>query len=85
MANRAANDLSAPILLLFSGGVDSTLLAALLHEEIPRESPIDLCNVSFNNNEAPDRISTWMRPRLSNTERCCRFDIGTGDVDDMGT
>ena len=68
MANAAADDLSSPVLLLFSGGVDSTLLAAMLHEAMPHESPIDLCNVTFNSDEAPDRISTLSCICLSNME-----------------
>ena len=44
-------------MVLFSGGVDSTLLATLLHEVTPIQVPIDLCNVSFDGENAPDRIS----------------------------
>jgi len=45
----------APFLVLFSGGVDSTLLAAMLHKTVDSSLEIDLCNVSFNQGHAPDR------------------------------
>lgn len=34
--------------ILFSGGLDSVVLAALAHRHIPVEMPIELINVSFN-------------------------------------
>jgi asparagine synthetase B (glutamine-hydrolysing) len=45
----------APVLLLFSGGVDSTLLAALTHEALPPGVPIDLANICFDGGKSPDR------------------------------
>lgn len=47
----------APLLILFSGGVDSTLLAALAHEALPPEAPIDLASVCFDGGASPDRLS----------------------------
>lgn len=47
----------APLLLLFSGGVDSTLLAALAHEALPPGLPIDLASVCFDAGRSPDRQS----------------------------
>ncbi|XP_063673989.1 LOW QUALITY PROTEIN: asparagine synthetase domain-containing protein 1-like [Bolinopsis microptera] len=45
-------------LLFFSGGIDCTVLAALLHRSVPSCEPIDLLNVSFGNcDKTPDRIS----------------------------
>jgi len=38
---------SAPVLVLFSGGLDSTVLAALVDLHLPRNCPIDLINVAF--------------------------------------
>ncbi|CAH9115028.1 unnamed protein product [Cuscuta europaea] len=46
-----------PIALLFSGGLDSMILAALLDQCIDANYAIDLLNVSFDGQCAPDRIS----------------------------
>lgn len=40
---------SAKVAVLFSGGLDCTLLARLSHEILPIEEPIDLLNVAFEN------------------------------------
>lgn len=45
----------APLLVLFSGGVDSVLLAALAHRCLPPGAPIDLANVCFDAGRSPDR------------------------------
>lgn len=42
--------------LLFSGGLDSTMLAALVAETLPQREPVELLNVAFHK-EAPDRIT----------------------------
>ncbi|XP_047967075.1 asparagine synthetase domain-containing protein 1 isoform X3 [Salvia hispanica] len=47
----------APIAVLFSGGLDSMIIAALLHQCIDSEYEIDMLNVSFDGESAPDRIS----------------------------
>ncbi|KAF3431594.1 hypothetical protein FNV43_RR26325 [Rhamnella rubrinervis] len=47
----------APVAILFSGGLDSMILAALLHECLDISYEIDLLNVSFDEQSAPDRIS----------------------------
>lgn len=47
----------ARILILFSGGVDSTLIAALAHEAISPDEPIDLINICFGDGSSPDRIA----------------------------
>ncbi|CAL4891493.1 unnamed protein product [Urochloa decumbens] len=47
----------APIAVLFSGGLDSMILAALLDQCIDPKWTIDLLNVSFDGQLAPDRIS----------------------------
>ncbi|EAU92919.2 asparagine synthase [Coprinopsis cinerea okayama7 len=40
---------SARLAILFSGGIDSTILTFLAHRHIPIEEPIDLLNVAFEN------------------------------------
>jgi asparagine synthetase B (glutamine-hydrolysing) len=35
--------------VLFSGGLDCTVLARILHELLPKDEPIDLLNVAFEN------------------------------------
>ena len=39
----------AKVAILFSGGLDCTLLARLAHEILPENEPIDLLNVAFEN------------------------------------
>lgn len=47
----------ALVAVMFSGGVDSALLALLAHEAIAPHSPIDLLNVCFADGKSPDRLS----------------------------
>ena len=43
--------------ILFSGGLDSVLLCALLHRHIPSEEAVDLYNVCFAGGKSRDRLS----------------------------
>lgn len=49
----------ARIGVLFSGGIDSLILAALAAQHLPPDEPIELINVAFGSNPlaAPDRIT----------------------------
>lgn len=46
-----------PVAVLFSGGLDSMILAALVDQCLASQCSIDLLNVSFEGESAPDRIS----------------------------
>ncbi|CAA7387771.1 unnamed protein product [Spirodela intermedia] len=54
---QTAEEKPAPLALLFSGGLDSMILAALSHQCLDQQYEIDLLNVSFDGLVAPDRIS----------------------------
>lgn len=56
--NKLADDELAPIAILFSGGLDSMILAALLDQCLDFKWTIDLLNVSFDGQLAPDRVSS---------------------------
>ncbi|CAH1450815.1 unnamed protein product [Lactuca virosa] len=49
-----------PVAVLFSGGLDFMILAALLDECLDSKFEIDLLNVSFDGELALDRISAMM-------------------------
>lgn len=53
----AGPDAPTPCALGFSGGVDSCILAALLDRHLPPHCAIDLANVSFDGEAAPDRAN----------------------------
>ncbi len=68
--------------ILFSGGVDSAVLAALADQCLPKDEPIDLLNIAFEqvskNNEqnnflVPDRISGLECLKELNQERKWNF------------
>ncbi|PHU02207.1 hypothetical protein BC332_27458 [Capsicum chinense] len=51
------NKYNTPVAVLFSGGLDSMILAALLDKCMDAKYDIDLLNVSFDGPFAPDRVS----------------------------
>ena len=57
------------MLVLFSGGVDSTLIAVLAHWALPEHVPIDLASICFDNGQSPDRL----HPVCVITIDCYRF------------
>ncbi|KAL7483226.1 hypothetical protein ACHAW6_008877 [Cyclotella cf. meneghiniana] len=61
---KSQNALESSVAVLFSGGIDSVILAALSHRHIPSNKPIDLINVSFYDDSdsflsaiSPDRLA----------------------------
>ncbi|XP_047047855.1 asparagine synthetase domain-containing protein C4F6.11c [Lolium rigidum] len=56
--NKLKDEELAPIAILFSGGLDSMILAALLDHCLDSKWTIDLLNVSFDGQLAPDRVSS---------------------------
>eukprot|EP01062_Namystynia_karyoxenos_P011818 TRINITY_DN14245_c0_g1_i1.p2 TRINITY_DN14245_c0_g1~~TRINITY_DN14245_c0_g1_i1.p2 ORF type:complete len:717 (+),score=203.99 TRINITY_DN14245_c0_g1_i1:65-2152(+) len=54
-----AEETGARVGVLFSGGVDSMVLAALAHRAVPPHEPIDLCTVAFGDSPdaTPDRLA----------------------------
>ena len=53
----ASEVVAARVAVLYSGGVDSQLLARLAHEHVPPREPIDLINVCFAGGASPDRAA----------------------------
>lgn len=50
--------------ILFSGGLDCTILALLSHNYVPKDQSIDLMNVAFKKDHnssygVPDRLTGW--------------------------
>jgi asparagine synthetase B (glutamine-hydrolysing) len=85
---------AARVAILFSGGIDSLVLAALADRSIPPNEPIDLLNVAFAKSggvgderkrfEVPDRksgIDGWneLRTRMSSTRRWNFVEIDIGE------
>jgi asparagine synthetase B (glutamine-hydrolysing) len=43
--------------ILFSGGIDSTVIALIADDHVSKDKEIDLLNVSFTGESAPDRVT----------------------------
>lgn len=56
----------ARVAVLFSGGLDCTILARMCHDLLPLSEPVDLLNVAFEN----PRIHSQLDPGVSPYELC---------------
>ncbi|KAH9182163.1 hypothetical protein AeNC1_015862 [Aphanomyces euteiches] len=60
---RGNSNNAAQVGVLFSGGLDSVVLAALTHFHLPSDEPVDLFNICFDkNHDSPDRkaaLASW--------------------------
>jgi len=85
---RVESQFGADIGILFSGGLDCTVLAALAHKYVPSGSAIDLLNASFERN-SPDRltaISSWQELKREFPSRVWNLvciDKTIDDIDDV--
>ncbi|CCW59657.1 unnamed protein product [Phytomonas sp. EM1] len=80
--HKLAAALRRPLCILFSGGIDSTMLAALAHFSLPIETPIELVNVTFgeHSEQAPDRVTA-----LQAVEELLRLPQGEPQDSSFGT
>lgn len=82
----------ASIAVLFSGGIDSMILAALADRHIPAHQPIDLLNVAFQI-QAPKKQKEYSKklkkhkkqPADSKTDHACSQTFSSFDVPDRLT
>ncbi|KAF3777581.1 Asparagine synthetase domain-containing protein 1 [Nymphaea thermarum] len=80
--NLFARNHLAPVAVLFSGGLDSMILAALLDQCLEPSYEIDLLNVSFDGHSAPDRVSAREGIReLQRIAPCRRWRLVEIDAD----
>ncbi|KAL4861824.1 hypothetical protein BDV12DRAFT_179745 [Aspergillus spectabilis] len=66
----SAGDSKVKIAVLFSGGLDCTLLARLAHDILPVEETIDLLNVGFENPRVVAAAANGSEPTSSVYENC---------------
>ncbi|CAM5089697.1 unnamed protein product [Natator depressus] len=62
----------AHVAILFSGGIDSMLIATLADRHIPSEEPIDLLNVAFMIKEQRIQSKQKKQHELHSCQECCK-------------
>ncbi|XP_077474025.1 asparagine synthetase domain-containing protein 1 [Stigmatopora argus] len=65
------------VAILFSGGIDSMILAVLAHRHVPSCLSIDLLNVAFQRQESQKETPKRQQPSQSKSEAetCSKFDV----------
>jgi asparagine synthetase B (glutamine-hydrolysing) len=58
----STNEQEARVAVLFSGGLDCTILARLCHDLLPLSEPIDLLNVAFENPRVHGKLDVGTNP-----------------------
>ncbi|XP_077392240.1 asparagine synthetase domain-containing protein 1 [Festucalex cinctus] len=74
-----ASDDCSRIAILFSGGIDSMILAVLAHRHVPNRQSIDLLNVAFQHQEAPKEAAKRQKPGRSTPESQMRNPFNVPD------
>ncbi|KAJ4494303.1 asparagine synthase-domain-containing protein [Lentinula lateritia] len=66
------------VAVLFSGGIDSTILTLLADRHIPRDEPIDLLNVAFEN---PRKIKVQRKGNINPNKKKSKVKVSESDTD----
>ncbi|KAJ3894064.1 asparagine synthase-domain-containing protein [Lentinula edodes] len=66
------------VAVLFSGGIDSTILTLLVDRHVPRDEPIDLLNVAFEN---PRKIKVQRKGNINPNKKKSKAKVSESDTD----
>ncbi|GAW09326.1 asparagine synthetase domain-containing protein 1 [Lentinula edodes] len=66
------------VAVLFSGGIDSTILTLLADRHVPRDEPIDLLNVAFEN---PRKIKVQQKGNINPNKKKSKAKVSESDTD----
>ncbi|KAJ3855169.1 asparagine synthase-domain-containing protein [Lentinula lateritia] len=66
------------VAVLFSGGIDSTILTLLADRHVPRDEPIDLLNVAFEN---PRKIKVHQKGNINPNKKKSKAKVSESDTD----
>ena len=80
----ATHDECSKVAILFSGGVDCTLLARIAHDIIPLERSVDLLNVAFHNPRVHGEVGPKSKEEDTSVyERCPDRITGRKSLDEL--